>query len=52
MIFYIYIRYLKGSKVPIFGVQFLYGFRSFGEKHMVLLGALDMAVAFATFLSV
>jgi hypothetical protein len=32
--------------------QFLYRFRSFGGKYMVLLGALDMAVAFATFLYV
>jgi hypothetical protein len=45
-----YIRYSKKkSKVLIFGVQFLYGFRSFGRKYIVLLGALDIAVVFATF---
>jgi hypothetical protein len=47
-----YIRYPKENKVLVFGVQFLYRFRSFGGKYMVLLGALDMAVAFATFLYV
>jgi hypothetical protein len=52
MIFHMYIRYPKESKVLVFGVQFLYGFKSFGGKYIVLLGALDMAVAFATFLYV
>jgi hypothetical protein len=52
MIFHIYIRYLKESKVLIFGVQFLYRFKSFEGKYIVLLGALDIAAAFATFLYV
>jgi hypothetical protein len=47
-----YIRYPKESKVFVFGVQFLYRFKSFKRKYIVLLGALDMAVAFVTFLYV